>query len=1272
MLRKLLSFGALLLFTVSMAQVGSGSLKGKVLDSESGELLPFVNVVVDNAGTQVGGAATDFDGVYFIKPIPPGKYDILISYVGYQPKKIQGVIINANKITFQDIKLSAGVQLETYEVVSYTVPLIDKDGGASGGTVTREDIARLPGRSANSIASTVAGTSDAGTGGGISIRGARSENTYYYIDGIKVPAGAGTGLPKSAIQEVQVITGGVPANYGDVTGGVISVTTRGPQREFAFGVDVLSSGLQLGDDVTDIVGLDAYAFNQVEANVSGPLLFRKDSVGNKTKPLLGFFFSGQFTDVKDNSPHYHGDVRVKEDVRQRLIEEPLRFDQSFSQGQADVIPAYNSEFLTNNDFETIKTRQNAASQSYLASGKLDIATTPTINLTLGGSVDFQDRQSYNYNNSLLNAVNNTRIKDFTWRGFAKFTQRFGNPEQTEDNQQKGGVKNAYYSLQLDYTRRKRNVQDEVHEDRFFDYGYIGRFERFQAKSYELVSNDSTSYFAHNGFRDTLVTFSPSALNSDVASITTQYFNGLPYPYQAFNQGELFGAPPQGVYAPFYENRDEVLARLGLWNGQRPRNLYGMWNNIGFLDNPDGAEYDEFQRDQLRFSAIGSADIGDHAVSVGVEYEQLTDRRYSLAPTGLWQRAFELTNTHIRELDRLDADGNVDPSLGTLGYFGTLPIIDFERLVALSDQNFFDRSVRTSLGLDPNGDDFVQVDALDPSFFNLDMFSADELFNFGNGLVSYYGYDHLGNQTTSRPSFDSYFTETDESGQFTRIQAPFQPIYIAGYVMDKFAFDDIIFNVGVRVDRFDANQKVLKDPYLWQNAYTAGSATAQSLAATGGTGGGIPSTIGDDYVVYVDDIASPTRIVGYRDGDVWYNSIGEVLADPSALRTSSGIAPYLVDQGEIGTEIDGSFLKSNAFEDYDPQVNIMPRIAFSFPISDEALFFAHYDVLTQRPTSNSRLDLNSMAFIQNTGDLLNNPNLRPSRTIDFAFGFQQALTKSSAIKLEAFYRELRDMIQVRSVIQAWPRTYRSFGNIDFGTVKGLTASYDLRRTGNVSMRAAYTLQFADGTGSGPQSGLNLVNAGAPNLLITNPLNFDQRHRIQTTIDFRYGDGKDYNGPMLFNKPFFQNTGINIVNILGSGTPYSASSRVINEAAGVGNHLLKGSVNGSRLPWRFTMDLQMDRNIDLTFGKDKEGDKSKAANLNIYLLVTNVLNTENITGVWRATGNPTDDGYLAAPNFEQNIEQQTDPEAYRDIYAQKVFRPTNFGAPRTIRLGVRLDF
>lgn len=1234
MLRKLCSAAVILISSALSlnAQVGAGTLQGTIKDKSSGEALPFVSIVLENRGTRVAAGQSDFDGNYKISPIEPGTYDVTVSMVGYQPQKITGVIINSNKITFQDFHITSGVELENVEVIRYKVPLIDKDGGATGATVTRDQIAKMPTRSATGIATTVAGASTAGTGGGVSIRGARSDNTYYYIDGVKVPAGAGIGLPKSAIEEVQVITGGVPASYGDVTGGLINITTRGPSRKFFGGVEYLTSGYKTGPDITDITGLDKYAFNQLEASLSGPLFFRKDSLGNKDRPLLGFFFSGQATDVVDNSPLWKGDPRIKADVRDRLLAAPYRVvDVAGTQGVR-----YNSDYLRADDFEMIPTRQNARSRSLLASGKIDIATTPTINLSVGGSMDLSKQQNYDRNNTLLNAKNNTEFRNSTWRTFLRFTQRF-NAREEAGEEKTGGIKNAYYSVQLDYSRFTQKSAALEHGDNIFDYGYLGRYTTDREPLYDPLTGKQL------GFRDTQVHFTPSDLNPDAAAFPTQYFS-------LFDEG-----------SEFYQNFVNIQQNGGLLNGQLPSSIYGLWNNMGRLSN----RWSNYQQDQARISATGSADIGKHAVSIGVEYEQLTQRNYVLAPVGLWGRARALTNFHLRELNKADSTLSMGPN----GVIYT----SYPRLVG-DDQAAFDYNLRLALGLDPRGTDFIDVDALDPSVFSLDMFSPDELIQDGQGglINSYYGYDYKGNKLTKRPSFSDFFNEYSIVGRdtaYSRLQAPFQPIYVAGYAMDKFAFDDIIFNVGIRVDRYDANQYVLKDPYLWRPAYKAGDAQVQNLY--NGTNPR-PGNIGDDFVVYVNKANDPTAIVGYRDGDTWYNAQGEVVTDPKVLRGSEGIQPYLIGYAEDPAgSLKGSKLRQEAFEVYKPKVNVMPRVAFSFPISDEAVFFAHYDILTQRPTGFSRLDLQGYAYIENTLAILNNPNLKPTKTIDYELGFQQVLSKSSSLKLSAYYRELRDQIQVRNVAEAWPITYRTYDNIDFGNVIGFTTTYDLRRTKNVWLRASYTLQFAKGTGSDPNTTLSLINANLPNLRTIFPLSFDQRHRFQGTVDFRYGEGSDYNGPMLFGKRIFERTGINIVADLGSGTPYSRSSRVYNEGEGTGSYQLDGTLNGANLPWQFNTDLVLDRDIPLTFAKDK-GDKARKANLNVYLLVSNVLNTRMITGVYRATGSPDDDGVLAAAEFESYILGKNDPQSYRDLYAMKVNTPYNLGAPRTIRLGARLDF
>ena len=504
---------------------------------------------------------------------------------------------------------------------------------------------------------------------------------------------------------------------------------------------------------------------------------------------------------------------------------------------------------------------------------------------------------------------------------------------------------------------------------------------------------------------------------------------------------------------------------------------------------------------------------------------------------------------------------------------------------------------------------------------------------------------------------------DEYGNYTRNIGAFEPIYISGYIMDKFSFDDLIFNVGLRIDRFDANQNVLKDDFLLYNAKTVGEVT------TDFNGDPLvhPTNIPTDAVVYVDDINQPTAINGYRSGTQWYNAQGVAVNDLEDIIPSGFVIPqpYLADGVDATEDVN-----SSAFEDYKPQINIMPRIAFSFPISDEALFFAHYDVLTKRPTTGNRLDPTDYFYLA-TGNVgtVNNPNLQPEKTIDYELGFQQALNKNSALKISGFYREMRNMVTLVNRIGAFPQTYTTWGNIDFGTVKGLTVQYDLRRTGNVTMRAAYTLQFADGTGSNPTAAANLIASDQPNLRTIYPMNFDQRHQIVTTFDFRYGDGKDYNGPMLAGKKIFKNSGANLVANFASGTPYSRQERITGAALiNAPQAVLEGEPFGSRKPWQFRADLQLDKNIILKFGEEK----SKSANLNVYLLVRNLFNTVNILNVYRATGNVDDDGYLNAAEFQNAISTQNNEETFRYYYAMKANNPYNYGIPRQIRLGVKLDF
>lgn len=1252
--------------TLSYAQVGLGTLKGSVIDADTKQPIPFCKVLIIQNGGIKGGANSDFDGKFQINSISPGEYDVEIrnESEGYQPAGLSGVIISGDKITFLDnteIAKAKNVQdIEEVKVVAYRVPLIDKDGGASGAVVTREDISRLPVRSAEGVASTVGGVNAQENGNGISVRGSREDGTFFYIDGIKVRGSSN--LPKSAIEEVSVITGGLPANYGDVTGGIISITTRGPSSQYFGSFEAVSSGFYFkGKDENGydgkVAGLDKFGYNLLEGLFSGPLLMIKDSTGRKVKPRLGFLLSLNYTNELDPRPLAGGSYRIKKDVRERIIANPL------SATPDGLGAAYNVLYLRKDDFEKTPFRMNANRSVLSGQAKFDVNTGPNVNLTFGGSLNYSNSKAYNYAGSLLNFTNYGDQKRLDWRVFGRLTQRFSNDKEGSASK----VGSAYYSLMVDYSQSRSDAYDPNHKFNLFNYGHVGTFSTTRVPTYSFV--DSTQTYNQDGFRDVRVDFTPSETNATLAAITTQYYS-------------LYDGRPEN----HYENLFQIQQGNALRNGDAPQNVYNLWSNIGTPYN----YFQKTQNDQLRFTGSGSANIGDHSVSLGFEVEQRWDRGWTAGtgtaggtngPIGIWTTARQLMNFHITELD-------FDQS--TIGDSGTYKKISYERLntgyayesgtgeyggqggrtdangnVILDNQSFFDYNVRKKLGLNPAGTDFVDIDEYDPSLFGFDMFSADELLNSGNSYVSYWGYDQTGKKVRGKTDVSKYFEEFDENGNFKRFVGAFQPIYGAAYLMDKFAFNDLVFNVGVRVDYFNANQPVLKDPYLLYEARTVKE--ARELAASDPTNYDwvvIPESVGDDFTVYVNDVNNPNAINGFRSGSTFYNASGTEVTDSKVIRGPGGIAPWLLDPSQ-------SSPKSTAFEAYKPQINVMPRIAFSFPVSDEASFFAHYDVLTKRPTNNGRFDPFDYQFLRQRSAIIDNPNLRPEKTIDYEIGFQQVLSRTSSIKLSAFYREQRDNVQLQSIFDAYPNTYNTYGNRDFGTVKGMTIAYDLRRTGNVRITANYTLQFADGTGSNATSALGLINAGVPNLRNIAPYSFDQRHAFAVTLDYRYGSGKDYNGPVVKNFNLFENTGLNIFSNIYSGSPYTRQTTITNDAQFSPNSTgTSGTVNGSRLPWSYRMDIQLDRTFDV---KIKKGEgKTKTTFLNVYIRATNLLNQFNKLSVYRATGNSNDDGYLAAAQSQSTIQNQADEQSFRDYYQMKVDNPFNISVPRTIRLGVKFDF
>lgn len=1196
----------MLLLGAVVAFAQSTVLTGNISDGSEGLIGATVKIL---KGTSfVRGTITDYNGDYRVN-LDPGTYDVEFSYTGFQAQKIAGVRVLGGQITTQNVTMSNSNVLEEFVVTTYKVPLIEQDQTSSGQTLTSEQIKNLPTRSVNTIVATTVGATSI-DGGSVNIKGARSNGTDYYIDGIRVSGGV---PPVQDLEQLQVITSGLGAEIGDVTGGIVSGTTKGPAGEFHGGFDIENSK-----------GLDAFGYLLATANISGPIIKKKLTDG-KSRTVLGFRLSGQYQTRDEDDPPALPVYRAKESTLAALQAHPItRLGNNF---------VNSAELLTNSDVDRLEARPYQKATNLDLNGKIDLRLTNNIDVSLTGT--FTDARDLvdgggslgNPGWFLLNAQNNPTEYSNTYRGNFRFRHRLGSAEPSATASNKVSISNANYTLQFAFERNTFETYDKRHKDRLFDYGYIGKFETEQVP---VAEPNEAAQWVHVGYNDRFIRYTPGTQNPIL---------------EAYN--EFAVKDEEDISSALFPADLTFLARNGNFTQVFDDVWGGMYSNIGLSYN----RFEKSEFDIATLNANVSFDLklgksGTHNIQFGLLNEQRTTRQYRVNPNQLYLWANQYANIHFNGLDTNQVIGStfVDP-----------PGIDVDlhpyATVDLPENRFY-RAVRQSLGVPIN--EWVNVNGLTPDQLSLSMFSPRELMD--QGLVSYYGYDYLGNKTGDGITFNDFFKSRDVDGVRNFPNAPLRPLYQAAWLKDKFTFNKMIFSLGLRIERFDLNTKVLKDQYsLYQIM------DAKTFYETVPQGTQRPNTIGDDFKVYTVS-EQDASITAFRNGDTWYFPDGRQANDGNVIFGGGVVNPYLFNVNEDVTSVD--FDPNGSFDDYTPQVNWLPRLAFSFPISEKANFFAHYDILVQRPPNNWEVTPRSYFYFYRPGTK-NNANLRPERVVDYEVGFQQELNKRSAIKFSAYYREFRDMIQRRTILYVPViGSYDTYGNIDFGTVKGFTWQYDLRRTKNTEVRIAYTLQFADGTGSDSESQSGLTSRG--NIRYLFPLNFDERHNLSTTIDYRFDSGKAYNGPIVNGKKILANFGVNLLVNAASGRPYTAKFRPTR----FGSSGTVGAVNGSRLPWRFNVDMR----IDKTF---RFNEKSKTPlDVNVYFRVANLLNRLNVLGVYAATGSPTDDGFLAIPDGQAVLRQIDEiglnRQAYLDSYSWLVRDPNNFALPRRLFVGASVFF
>ncbi|MBK6933231.1 MAG: carboxypeptidase regulatory-like domain-containing protein [Saprospirales bacterium] len=664
MVRSLLLFFAML-FSAGATIAQSTVLTGKVTDDQ-GETLIGATIKVLKGTSFVRGTITDYNGEYRLS-IDPGNYDVEVSYTGFQAQKVTAVRVLVNTINTLDFTLVSGNVLGEVTVSAFKVPLIEQDKTQGGQTLTSEQIRNLPTRSVNAIVATTAGTTSI-DGGAINIKGSRSNATNYYIDGIRV---SGSPPPVQDIEQLQVITGGLGAEYGDVTGGVISVVTKGPASEYHGSLEVENSN-----------GLDPYGWFLATGNVSGPILKTKGGEGRPGRTLIGFRLSGQFLKQKDDDPPALPVYRVKDELLPDLTAHPLILQNGTPTSRAE---SYTQDSVVRMKYNPYEKRQDID-----VTAKLDFRLTDNIDFSVTGTYKDVENQFTPGGWRLLNSQNNPTNYSQRYRGIARLRHRLGSSDGSGGAANRVSISNASYTLQFGFERGLGETADPRHGDRLFDYGYIGRFNfNYQP----IIGVNNAGNIAHiDNFEE----------------------------FAGFENGPVVANPGLMAYNEFanQENFNTFLAFNGRFTSVYDDIWSGMHSNIGLVYN----SYAKSESDILTGIASASFDLklgrtGTHNIQFGLLTEQRTERSYSVAPFGLWNLMSLVTNNHFNGLDTSKVIGQFEvPQLGDSVDLYANAVVDLE------DFKFY-RSVRTLLGRDIS--EYVNPNELSPDQLSLGMFSPRE-------------------------------------------------------------------------------------------------------------------------------------------------------------------------------------------------------------------------------------------------------------------------------------------------------------------------------------------------------------------------------------------------------------------------------------------------------------------------------------------------------------------------------------------------------------------
>lgn len=217
---------SIILMSVQCLFAQNGVIKGQILD-EKNKPLYMADVYVEY-GTQKIYSSTNEKGYYTLKPLNSGNYNLHISCLGYRKKILNGIQVSSDKIVMMRPE-KMEIMSETIkgpEIIATRTKLIDPED-VTRMTLLPAQLEKLPdnrnlGATLRAVSPEVNISEDNKS---VIIRGSRPGESVCIIDGVKQRDFSST-IPGSAVGRLIMYTGGIPAKYGDITGGVVILETK--------------------------------------------------------------------------------------------------------------------------------------------------------------------------------------------------------------------------------------------------------------------------------------------------------------------------------------------------------------------------------------------------------------------------------------------------------------------------------------------------------------------------------------------------------------------------------------------------------------------------------------------------------------------------------------------------------------------------------------------------------------------------------------------------------------------------------------------------------------------------------------------------------------------------------------------------------------------------------------------------------------------------------------------------------------------------------------